>query len=70
MKKVFLYILFLLLMANVGIYAVTKTLKSGGGSSIGWNNGGSWTPSGVPTASDTVLLTSSSNNLDIDVNAQ
>ncbi len=69
MKKVFTISLFFMLMVSISIFAVTKTLKSGGSSSINWNNGGSWTPSGVPTASDDVVIAAGSNSLTIDASA-
>lgn len=58
-----------MLIFSISIFAVTKTLKSGGGTSLNWSNGGSWTPSGVPTSSDDVVIAASSNNLVIDANA-
>jgi len=69
MKKVFLISLVFMLMVSNSIFAVTKTLKTGGGSSINWNSNGSWTPSGVPTASDDVVIATNSNNLTIDTDA-
>jgi hypothetical protein len=69
MKKVTLISLFFMLIASISIFAVTKTLKSGGPGSLNWNNNGSWTPSGVPTASDTVVMAASSNSLIIDADA-
>jgi hypothetical protein len=69
MKKIFPLSLFFMLMLSISIFAVTKTLKSGGGSFLNWNSNGSWIPSGVPTASDDVVLAATSNNLTIDANA-
>ena len=68
MKKIFSNTLLFILMVSVNIFGVTKTLKSGGGSGLNWNNIGSWTPSGVPTPSDDVILAASSNSLIIDLN--
>ena len=70
MKKVFSISLLFMLMVSISIFAVTKTLKSvGSGTGLNWNNGGSWTPSGVPTASDTVVIEASSNSIVIDADA-
>ncbi len=69
MKKVFSLSLIFMLMFSISIFAVTKTLKSGGGSSLNWNSDSSWSPSGVPTASDDVVIAASSNKLTIDANA-
>ena len=59
-----------MLIVSISIFAVTKTLKSGGsGGGLDWNNTGSWTPSGVPTASDDVVIAAGSNSLVIDADA-
>ena len=68
MKKIYYITLLFMLAASVSIFGVTKTLKSGGGTGINWNSNGSWTPSGIPTALDTVIL-SSSNSVIIDADA-
>jgi len=70
MKKVFSISLFFMLIAGISIFGVTKTLKSGGSvTGLDWNNGGAWSPSGVPTASDTVIIEATSNSLVIDADA-
>ncbi|MGB5850337.1 MAG: T9SS type A sorting domain-containing protein [Ignavibacteriaceae bacterium] len=69
MKKVFSLSLFFMLMVSISIFAVTKTLKSGGGGSLNWTSNGSWTQSGVPSTSDDVVIAASSNSLTIDANA-
>jgi hypothetical protein len=69
MKKVFFLSLFFMLMVSISIFAVTKTLKSGGGGSLNWDSNGSWTPSGIPSTSDDVVIAASSNSLTIDANA-
>ena len=57
-------------MFSISIFAVTKTLKGGGvGGSRDWNVDASWNPSGVPTASDDVVIAASSKSLIIDANA-
>jgi hypothetical protein len=67
MKKVFLISLFFMLMVSISIFSAPKTLK--GGNSRYWNNNGSWSPSGVPTASDDVIIARNSTNLVVDANA-
>jgi len=70
MKKVFSLSLIFMLMFSISIFAVTKTLKAGGGGgSRDWNVDASWNPFGVPTASDDVVIAASSKSLIIDANA-
>jgi len=64
MKKLFLLSLFIMLMGSNSLFAGIKTLKPGGDRN--WNTATDWTPGGVPTASDTVIIASGSANLSID----
>jgi hypothetical protein len=69
MSKIFSTSLFFMLIVSISIFAENKTLKSGGSTSLNWDSHGSWTPSGIPTASDDVFIAATSNNLTIDANA-
>jgi hypothetical protein len=69
MNKIFSISMFIMLMLNISIFAENKTLKTGGVSSRKWESNGSWIPSGIPTASDDVIITAASAHLIIDVNA-
>lgn len=68
MKKIFTITLLFMLIFSFSIFGTTYNLKSGGGTGINWDSKGSWTPSGIPTALDTVIL-ASSNSVIIDADA-
>lgn len=62
--KIFFAALFVFLMVGVGsVGGATKTWD--GSSSVYWNTAANWTPSGVPTSSDDVIIP---NNFNVTVN--
>lgn len=67
MNKIFSISLFFMLMVSISIFAGTKTLKTK--ANRNWNSAGAWNPSGVPNASDDVVIPSGTKNLTIDANA-